>query len=176
MDLLSLFSQRLGWVGLGTKSEMGWGWTKLGLSSKLYLQFRSHEGVFRNGGAATLHNCCCKWRTCVIPEGAWVTLAELNRTRRSFESNCVSRSAVEVWNCCEGEQLMSSVSEHWTRCDADTCPRLDTCPYPNGSSDHWSLDRSPTLILTTQRNSLRYYFPNKWYQILGIVWWRWQGV
>ena len=32
----------------------------------------------------------------VIPKGAWVTLAELNRTRRSFESNCVSRSAVEV--------------------------------------------------------------------------------
>ena len=74
------------------------------------------------------------------------------------------------------EQLMSSASEHWTRCDADTCPRLDTCPYPNGSSVHWSLDRSPTLILTTQRNSLRYYCPNKWYQILGIVWRRWQGV
>ena len=32
---------------------------------------------------------------------------------------------------------MSSTSEHWTRCDADTCPRLDTCPYPNGYSD-WS--------------------------------------
>ena len=37
------------------------------------------------------------------------------------------------------EQLMSSASEHWTRCDADTCPRLDTYPYPNGSSDYWSL-------------------------------------
>ena len=34
------------------------------------------------------------------------------------------------------EQLMSSASEHWTRYDVDTCPRLDTCPYPNGSSDH----------------------------------------
>ena len=34
------------------------------------------------------------------------------------------------------EQFMSSASEHWTRCDANTCPRLDTCPYPNGSSDH----------------------------------------
>ena len=32
----------------------------------------------------------------VIPKGAWVTLAELNWTRRSFESNCVSRSAVGV--------------------------------------------------------------------------------
>ena len=31
---------------------------------------------------------------------------------------------------------MSSASEHLTRCDADTYPRLDTCPYPNGSSDH----------------------------------------
>ena len=37
------------------------------------------------------------------------------------------------------EQLMSSASEHWTRCDADTCP------YPNRFSDHWSLYRSPTL-------------------------------
>ena len=43
----------------------------------------------------------------------------------------------------EWEQLMSSASEHWTYCDADMCPRLDTCPYPNGSNDHWSLDRSP---------------------------------
>ena len=26
---------------------------------------------------------------------------------------------------------MFSASEHWTCCDADTCPILDTCPYPN---------------------------------------------
>ena len=37
----------------------------------------------------------------VIPKGAWVTLVELNWTRRSFESNCVSRSAVGVRNFCE---------------------------------------------------------------------------
>ena len=32
------------------------------------------------------------------------------------------------------EQLVSSASDHWTCCDADTCPRLDTCLYLNGSS------------------------------------------
>ena len=40
---------------------------------------------------------------------------------------------------------MSNVSEHWTRYNANTCPKLDTCPYSNGSSDQWSLDRSPSL-------------------------------
>ena len=37
---------------------------------------------------------------------------------------------------------MSSASEHWTRCDADTCPRLDTCPYgqsPLSIWKHWAL-------------------------------------
>ena len=33
------------------------------------------------------------------------------------------------------EQLMSSASEHWTCCDVNTCPRLDTCLYPNESSN-----------------------------------------
>ena len=45
------------------------------------------------------------------------------------------------------EQLVSNVSDLWTRYDADTCPRLDTCPYPNRSRSR----TQPTL----QSNQLR---------------------
>ena len=48
---------------------------------------------------------------------------------------------------------MFSVSEHWTYYDVDTCPKLNTYPYLNGSSDHWSLDRSPIQKNLTEKST-----------------------
>ena len=52
---------------------------------------------------------------------------------------------------------MSNASEHWICCDADTYPRLDTCPYPNG--DHW----------TEAQPKKKNYLPKICFSILGKI-------
>ena len=41
-------------------------------------------------------------------------------------------------------EIVSSGQYHWTHCDADTCPLLDTCQYLIISSGNWPLDTSQT--------------------------------
>ena len=45
-------------------------------------------------------------------------------------------------------------ASHWTRCDADMCPRLDMCLYPNESGGRWPLDRSWTRVFISCSNNV----------------------
>ena len=62
-----------------------------------------------------------------------------------------------------------------TGCDADTCPKLDTCPYPNESSDQWPQDRPHNTYHHLLRwyivigTSLSHVFPRHYLRSLSVL-------